>query len=194
MAGPPVFVIGGGNSAGQAALHLAKFAKHVTLLVRGPSLAASMSEYLIDQIRSTRNVDIRHRSAVVGGRSGRRLPRQRRGPGPRRRRRESIPTPTGCSCSSAPSPHTDWLDGTVQRDEAGFLLTGNDVDRSGPTTRTTAAPCRCETSLPGVFAIGDTRRGSVKRVATAVGDGASAVQQLHRYLAQASRPHRRALT
>ena len=185
MAGRTAFVIGGGNSAGQAALHLAKFAKAVTLLVRGPGLAASMSDYLIEQIRSTRNVDIRHRIAVVGGGMAdgclASIEVQDLDSG----EVESLDA-DGLFVLIGSDPRTDWLDGTLQRDEAGFVLTGTDVD-SSDRADDDPAPMALETSLPGVFAIGDTRRGSVKRVATAVGDGASAVQQLHRYLAPAER-------
>jgi thioredoxin reductase (NADPH) len=181
MAGRPVFVIGGGNSAGQAALHLAKFAKQVTLLVRGAGLAASMSDYLIEQIRGTRNIDIIYRAAVLGGDQVddclasievRHLDADR----------TEVLEAGGLFVLIGSDPRTDWLDGTLQRDDAGFLRTGTNVD----TVRTAHpewSPQSLETSLPGVFAIGDARRGSVKRVATAVGDGASAVQQLHDYLA-----------
>ena len=178
MAGRNAFVIGGGNSAGQAALHLAKFAKEVTLLVRGAGLAASMSDYLIEQIRSTRNVDILHRAAVIGGGmsdgclASVELEDLDTGDV------ESVEA-HGLFVLIGSDPRTDWLDDVLQRDEPGFVFTGIDVD---VTDRDDAdrTPLALETSLPGVFAIGDTRWGSVKRVATAVGDGASAVQQLHR--------------
>ena len=176
-----MFVIGGGNSAGQAALHLAKFAKQVTLLVRGAGLAASMSDYLIEQIRGTRNIDIIYRAAVLGGDQVddclasievRHLDADR----------TEVLEAGGLFVLIGSDPRTDWLDGTVQRDDAGFIRTGTNVETAG-TAPAEWSPQSLETSLPGVFAIGDARRGSVKRVATAVGDGASAVQQLHDYLA-----------
>jgi thioredoxin reductase (NADPH) len=139
-----------------------------------------MSDYLIEQIRSTRNVDIIHRAAVVGGAQVddclasievRHLDADR----------TEVLEAGGLFVLIGSDPRTDWLDGTVQRDEAGFLVTGPSVDKA-ETADPERSPQSLETSLPGVFAIGDARRGSVKRVATAVGDGASAVQQLHMYL------------
>jgi thioredoxin reductase (NADPH) len=182
MTGRPVVVVGGGNSAGQAALHLSRYAKRVTLLVRAAGLAASMSEYLIEQLRSTRNVDIRYRGAVVGGTAledclaGVEVRDLDRGT------TDVIPA-SGLFVLIGSNPHTGWLDGIVQRDDAGYVATGRDVDRSS-TEVPDRTPLPLETSVPGVFAIGDTRRGSVKRVATAVGDGASVVQQLHGYLSE----------
>jgi thioredoxin reductase (NADPH) len=178
MAGQPVVVVGGGNSAGQAALHLAKYAQHVTMLVRGANLAASMSDYLIDQLRAARNVTIRHRVTVVGGEATDgcldAIEIEHLDDGTKERLRAR-----GLFALIGSSPHTGWLEGVVDRDEAGFLHTGTDVDRAQP-----ARPF--ESSVPGVFAIGDNRRGSVKRVATAVGDGAGVVQLLHGYLAEVS--------
>jgi thioredoxin reductase (NADPH) len=177
-----VFVIGGGNSAGQAALHLAKFAKQVTLLVRGAGLAASMSDYLIEQIRRTRNIDILYRAAVVGGDHVddclASIEVQHLDAG-----RTEVLEAGGLFVLIGSDPRTEWLAGTVQRDDAGFLLTGPNVDKAAAADPEWS-PQSLETSLPGVFAIGDARRGSVKRVATAVGDGASAVQQVHGYLAE----------
>jgi thioredoxin reductase (NADPH) len=185
MSGMPVFVVGGGNSAGQAALHLARYASHVTLLVRGPDLT-TMSDYLVAQLRSTPNCSIWYDVAVVGGdavdgclasidvecRTEDRVERVEAG---------------GLFVLIGARPHTDWLDGTVQRDRAGFILTGSDIDRL-TTSDPDRPPLPLETSVPGVFAVGDTRFGSVKRVATAVGDGASAVQYLHGYLAELRHP------
>ena len=182
MAGKPVFVIGGGNSAGQAALHLAKYAKQVSLLVRSDSLAASMSEYLIAQLQSTRNVDIRYRTQVVGGAAvdgcldSIELERLDGGG------TEVCPA-GGLFVLIGSRPHTGWLEGIVQRDDGGYVLTGADVELAA-VPDPDRVPLPFETSMPGVFAIGDTRRGSVKRVATAVGDGAGVVQLLHGYLAE----------
>ena len=184
MAGRPVFVVGGGNSAGQAALHLAKYARHVTLLVRGSNVADSMSEYLIELLRSTRNVDIRHRTQVVGGAEDdgalRELVLAQLDDGTT----ERVPA-GGLFALIGSTPNTGWLGSTVQRDTSGFVLVGSDIDRSAvgdPERR----PRPLETSVPGVFAIGDARRGSVKRVATAVGDGAAVVQMVHEHLSDAT--------
>jgi len=188
MAGRPAFVVGGGNSAGQAALHIAKYARRVTLLVRGTSLAASMSEYLIEQMASTRNIDIVHRAAVVGGtavdESLAEIEVSRLDDGTS----EVVPC-AGLFLLIGSTPHTGWLEGAVQRDQAGYVLVGADVDRA-EVADPTRAPLPLETSVPGVFAIGDARRGSVKRVATAVGDGAAVVQLVHGYLAEAPAPLR----
>ena len=185
MADKPVFVVGGGNSAGQAALHLAKYAKQVTLVVRGTTLAASMSDYLVDQLRSTPNVHIRYRTAVVGGAAVDDcldvIELQDIADG----RTATVPA-GGLFVLIGSRPHTDWLDGIVQRDEGGYVLTGGDIDR-GSGAEANGAPRALETSMPGVFAIGDIRHGSVKRVATAVGDGAGVVQVLHGYLSEQSR-------
>jgi thioredoxin reductase (NADPH) len=165
MTGEQVCVVGGGNSAGQAALHLARYAKHVTLLVRGPSLAASMSEYLIAQLEATRNVTIRYRTAVHGGRAADGcLVAVSVGP-PDGEAVEELEA-TGLFVLIGSVPRTSWLPDEVRRDEAGFVRTEG-----------------LATSLPGVFAIGDVRAGSVKRVATAVGDGAAVIALIHGYLA-----------
>jgi thioredoxin reductase (NADPH) len=165
MTGEQVCVVGGGNSAGQAALHLARYAKHVTLLVRGPSLAASMSEYLIAQLEATRNVTIRYRTAVHGGRAADGcLVAVSVGP-PDGEAVEELEA-TGLFVLIGSMPRTSWLPDEVRRDEAGFVRTEG-----------------LATSLPGVFAIGDVRAGSVKRVATAVGDGAAVIALIHGYLA-----------
>jgi thioredoxin reductase (NADPH) len=183
IAGQRVFVVGGGNSAGQAVLHLSKFAAHVTLLVRGPGLAASMSEYLIAQLHSTRNVDIVYNAEVVAAQSvddsltALKIAHLSTGT------TEVVPA-TGLFVLIGSSPHTGWLAGTVQLDEAGFVNVGTDVDRTvlADPERT---PLPLETSEPGVFAVGDARRGSIKRVATAVGDGAAVIEAIHGYLTAA---------
>jgi len=187
MRGRNVFVAGGGNSAGQAALHLAKWASHVTLLVRAPSLAAGMSDYLIRQIGAAPNVDVRHRVEVAGG----------TGTGTGHLESLVLQDTTSGARRSVPAdalfvligalPRTEWLGEAVVRDQWGFILTGPDLPggtRAGwPATRP-PLPLPLETSLPGVFAVGDVRRGSVKRVASAVGEGAAAVPLVHRYLAR----------
>jgi thioredoxin reductase (NADPH) len=190
MAGQPVCVVGGGNSAGQAALHLARYAKHVTLLVRGPSLAASMSDYLIGQLEATRNLTIRYNRAVVGGRavSGcleavtvadtRPAGRSHDGDGARTDTEEI--EAAGLFVLIGSTPRTAWLPEAVMRDESGFVRTGSDPVPDASEGRG-AMPL--QTSVPGVFAIGDVRAGSIKRVATAVGDGATVISLLHGYLA-----------
>jgi thioredoxin reductase (NADPH) len=182
MADRDVFVVGGGNSAGQAALHLADYARHVTVLVRGAELAASMSDYLIRQLDQAPNVDVQHRAAVVGGGGDGYLDHLviRDLDSGEEVRREA----GGLFLLIGSEPHTGWLDGCLVRDEWGFIVTGADLgDGDWPLDRPPALP---ETSVPGVFAVGDVRRGSVKRVASAVGEGAIAIQLLHRYLQEAS--------
>ncbi|MGM9471390.1 FAD-dependent oxidoreductase [Pseudarthrobacter sp. YS3] len=187
MAGKHVCVVGGGNSAGQAVLHLAKFAKDVTLLVRGPTLAASMSEYLISQLEATRNVAIRYSTMVVGARDQDGfLAAVRLAPSG-----ATDATPSdeieavGLFVLIGSMPRASWLPDTVERDPAGFLRTGvsRDVQKAG-SFGPDRPPLALETSVPGVFAIGDVRAGSIKRVATAVGDGATVVSMLHTYLAE----------
>ena len=173
--GKHVFVIGGGNSAGQAAMHLAKWAKNVTILVRGDTLAASMSSYLVTEIDAAPNVDVRHGVEVVGGGGSPALDhlllRDRATGAVDRVDADALFVFIGSH------PHTEWLADAVERDEWGFVLTGTDV--SDGTSR---IPFPLETSMRGVFAAGDVRRGSVKRVASAVGEGAVTVQYLHRRL------------
>jgi thioredoxin reductase (NADPH) len=178
MAGEHVYVVGGANSAGQAALHLAKYAARVTLLVRGESLAAGMSDYLITQLKATPNVEVRLRTRVAGGHGEARLETliledARTG------QRDQVPAIAVFIMIGA-EPCTQWLRGVVEQDDRGFILTGRDVPlASWPLTR---APLPFETSLPGVFAAGDVRYGSVKRVAGAVGEGSVAVGSVHQYL------------
>lgn len=174
MAGKRVFVIGGGNSAGQAVVHLSKFADHVTLLVRAAGLAASMSEYLVHLIDSTDNADVRFRTEVVGADGDERLDAlvlRHRDSGD-----EERVDADGLFVLIGSEPHTGWLDGVVARDDWGFVKVGGDLDEAFPLPR---APMAFETSVPGVFAVGDVRAGSVKRVASAVGAGAISIQQVH---------------
>lgn len=179
MAGGRVFVVGGGNSAGQAALFLARFASEVTLLVRGPSLAASMSDYLVRELAAAPNVTVRHRMEVVGGGGEKGLLDHievaDRGTG----ERETLPA-NGLFVLIGSEPHTDWLGDAVERDRWGFVVTGPDL-RPEPGART---PLPLETSVPGIFAVGDVRHGSVKRVASAVGEGSVAISYVHRWLTE----------
>ena len=178
LAGQEVYVVGGGNSAGQAAMHLARFASRVTILVRGDSLAGSMSQYLIDEIAATPNVEVRvHAEAVGGGGEGRLehlLIKDRTS-----EQTERVDA-AGLFLFIGAQPRTDWLPAEVERDQRGFVLTAADLGtRDGPQR----PPLALETSLPGVFAVGDVRHGSVKRVASAVGEGSVVVQAVHQYLA-----------
>ena len=187
MRGRNVFVVGGGNSAGQAALHLAKWAKKVTILVRAPSLAASMSDYLIRQIDATPNVDVCYHVQVAGGTGTggghlQSLVLEHAASGARR----AVPAEALFVLIGA-QPRTEWLGEAIARDRWGFIRTGADLP-SGTHARRPAGrpPLPLQTSLPGVFAAGDVRRGSVKRVASAVGEGAAAIPLVHRYLARAA--------
>jgi thioredoxin reductase (NADPH) len=172
--GEDVYVVGGGNSAGQAALHLARYARRVTILVRSASLAASMSQYLIDTIGSTPNVAVRYATEVAGAHGQGRLERLEL-LDTQSRQIETVDAVALIVLIGA-VPHTAWLPDEIVRDGWGYIVTGADAGAGRPL----------ETSLPGVFAAGDVRAGSVKRVAAAVGDGALAVTGVHAYLAQVS--------
>jgi thioredoxin reductase (NADPH) len=185
MTGRRCVVVGGGNSAGQAAVHLGRFAEQVTVVVRADTLASSMSEYLIREIDAAPNIDVRYGTEVAAGSGQGRLEalvlRDRRSGAD-----DEVPA-DALFVLIGSSPHTEWLEGTVQRDEWGFLATGQDLDEEALVGFGDRAPLPLETSCPGVFAVGDVRRGSVKRVASAVGEGAIAVQYLHGYLEQRRR-------
>ncbi len=176
MAGRDVYVLGGANSAGQAALHLARYAKRVTLVVRAPSLRAGMSEYLVQQIEEAPNVEVRLQTEIVGGGGDGSLDhlvlRHRVG------QADELVDADGLFLTIGARPHTEWLPREVRRDAQGFVLTGTDVgaDDGWPLDR---RPFPLETSMPGVLAVGDVRHGSVKRVASAVGEGSVAIQILH---------------
>jgi thioredoxin reductase (NADPH) len=180
-----VFVVGGANSAGQAAMHLSKFAKHVTMLVRGPSLAATMSQYLIDQISATPNITVRPRTGVleaVGETNLEAITIENVETG----EREALPTKSLFIFIGA-KPHTEWLAGKLERDENGFVLSGRDLVRDGQKPKgwtLEREPFLLETSVPGIFVAGDVRHGSIKRVASSVGEGSIAVQFIHQYLSK----------
>jgi thioredoxin reductase (NADPH) len=180
--GEDIYVVGGANSAGQAALHFAKFARTVTMLVRGTGLAATMSKYLIDEIGRTSNISVVTGTQVVSAEGRGHLESLTlRGPEGER----TVPA-TSLFVFIGAKPTTDWLPDLVARDENGFVLAGADLSRDGklPATWTEQrGPFLFETSVPGVFAVGDVRHGSVKRVASAVGEGSIAVQFAHQYLA-----------
>jgi thioredoxin reductase (NADPH) len=186
LEGEALFVVGGGNSAGQAAMHLSRSGRRVTLVVRGGSLAESMSSYLRRSLDATPNIDVRLGTEVIGAveadgwldevvlrdlASG---------------ETESLDA-GGLFILIGAIPHTDWLPAEIERDDWGYLMTGSDLVRDGklpaawPLER---PPLILETSMPRVFAIGDARQGSTKRVASAVGEGSVVVEQLHRLLSE----------
>jgi thioredoxin reductase (NADPH) len=175
LTGAEVYVVGGGNSAGQAALHLARYARRVTLLARSGPLARTMSDYLLRAIEDVPNLDVRLGTVVAGGRGDAHLEQlllHDLATGVE----EWVPAEALFVLIGA-DPSTDWLPRELARDAGGFLLTGEDVDGAWPLER---RPFALETSMPGVLAAGDVRHGSVKRVAAAVGEGAAAVQLVHR--------------
>jgi thioredoxin reductase (NADPH) len=183
--GETVYIIGGANSAGQAAMHFSKFAGKVVMLVRGESLAATMSHYLIEQIEKTPNIEVWSHSSVTAVHGEARLSAI------------TVHCSTTNQSQEVPAsslfifigaqPRTDWLGNLVERDSKGFILSGPDLMREGkrPATWTLDRdPGLLETSVPGIFAVGDVRHGSIKRVASGVGEGAVVVQFIHQYLAK----------
>jgi len=182
LRGEDVVVVGGGNSAGQAAVHLSRFAGRVLLVARGETLAESMSEYLLREIESLENVMVRLRTRVVDAAGTGRL------------ERVTLAT-TGCAPQQVPAsalfvltgtqPRNEWVAPTVERDSAGFILTGRELTRARPSGAEAARrrePYPFESSLPGAFAVGDVRANSVKRIAAGVGEGAQVIQMVHEYL------------
>jgi thioredoxin reductase (NADPH) len=183
--GQDIYIVGGANSAGQAAVYLAKHAKSVTILVRGASLERSMSYYLIQQLREIGNISVRTCTEVIAAEGSDHLERL-----------TLRDTSTGATeivgaqwlfLFIGAAPLTDWLDGVVDRDERGFVVAGPDLSASidgdrPPGWDLDRAPYHLETSVPGVFVAGDARAESAKRVASAVGEGAMAVMLVHRYL------------
>lgn len=180
-----VYIVGGANSAGQAAMFFSKYARRIIMLVRGASLAATMSQYLIDQIEKTENIRVECRTRVTAVQGDDRL------------RSISITCDTSGDTQTVPAsavfifigaePCTAWLDGVVERDERGFVLTGPDLMRDGKTPKGWSLdrdPGLLETSVPGIFAVGDVRHGSIKRVASGVGEGSVAIQFVHQYLSK----------
>jgi thioredoxin reductase (NADPH) len=175
-----VVVVGGANSAGQGAVYFSTYAKRVTMLVRGDSLARSMSHYLIEQIEALPNIEVRTRAQAVGAEGEDRLRALRirqDGAG------DTVEEVDACFVFIGAAPRTEWLAGVIARDERGYILAGLDARRDGwPLARD---PFPLETSVPGVFVAGDVRARSIKRVASAVGEGSMAVSLVHQYLAEA---------
>jgi thioredoxin reductase (NADPH) len=183
--GREVYVVGGANSAGQAAVYLARYAALVTMLVRGASLAEAMSDYLVREIQAAPNIVVRYQIEVVDGHGNGHLTAltlKDRTTGTT----ETVPA-TALFILIGAEPHTDWLPEPIRRDRWGFVLTGTDLLEDGrppagwPLHR---PPMPLETSLPGVLAVGDVRHGSIKRVASAVGEGSIAIRLIHEYLSQ----------
>jgi thioredoxin reductase (NADPH) len=181
-----VFVVGGGNSAGQAAMHFAPFASQVTVVVRGDSLEGSLSQYLIDRIRASTNVEVLTRTEVTkldGNSQLQAITLKDSNTGQERR----VATHWLFVCIGG-VPHTEWAPEVgVIRDERGYLITGPDLFHNGrrpPSWPLDRDPYYLETNVPGIFAVGDVRHGAVKRCASAVGEGAMAVAFVHRYLAE----------
>ena len=178
MRGEEVFVVGGANSAGQAALHLSRFAAKVTVLVRGSSLAERMSDYLVREIKASPNVAVRLNHEVAGARGDQRL----RSLILRNRllgSTEEVPAMALFILIGA-APRTAWLPPELERDERGFIRTGSSLSSASPH----APPLAFGTSLPGVFAVGDVRAGAAQRVASAVGEGSVVIRDVHEYLGQ----------
>jgi thioredoxin reductase (NADPH) len=185
MAGSRVFVVGAGNSAGQAALHLARYAEQVTLLVRGDALGRSMSDYLVKELQANDRVAVRLGTQVIGAAGAGRLEHLTLRDG-RTGATETVPAAALFILIGA-QPRSEWLAGTLECEQHGFVLTGPDLlgdGRPPPGWPLDRSPLPLETSLPGVFAAGDVRHRSVKRVASAVGEGSIAVQLVHDYLGE----------
>lgn len=182
--GETVYVVGGANSAGQAAMHFAKFAEKVVMLVRGESLAATMSHYLIELIEKTPCIEVWTRTHLTEAHGDTRLEAitiQRGDAPPQRLSASSLFIFIGAQ------PRTDWLNGVVERDALGFILSGPDLIRDAKKPKSWTLerdPFLLESSVPGIFVVGDVRHGSVKRVASGVGEGAVVVQFIHQYLAK----------
>jgi thioredoxin reductase (NADPH) len=176
LEGERVYVVGGANSAGSAAVHLARHAEHVTLLVRGGSIVDTMSDYLIQEMDAAGNIDIRLNTEITDAHGDFRL----RGLTLRDRVSgvtEDVPAAAAFILIGA-APRTEWLPDEITRDDHGFILTGEQRPDA-------ADGLGLHTTMPGVFAAGDVRRNPVKRIAAAVGDGSSAIRQIHEYRAGA---------
>jgi thioredoxin reductase (NADPH) len=178
-AGGHIFIVGGGNSAGQAAVFLSQWAASVTVLIRADDLTATMSQYLIERIEASDKIRVEPQTEVAGVLGERRVEglRLRHGTDEREVAADALFIFVG------QAPRTGWLDGVVRRDDRGFVLTGLDLGNPPPDWPLEVPPLPLETSVPGVFAAGDVRHGSVKRIASSVGEGAMAVRFVHERLA-----------
>jgi len=184
--GQDVFIVGGANSAGQAAIHFSQYAKTVTLLVRADSLDKKMSQYLVHQINETDNIRVWLNSIVTEVKGENRLEEItitniKTG-------EQQVVQAAGLFIYIGAEPHTDWLTGIIQRDANGFILTGSDLLQNGLQRPQNWAldrqPFLLETDIPGIFAAGDVRHGSIKRIAAGVGEGSTAIQLIHQYLSK----------
>lgn len=181
MRGRSVYLIGGGNSAGQAAMFFSNYAAQVTLLVRGPSLAATMSSYLIDQLATRANISTQTQAEMIGVSGGNHLEEitvRHRIP------EHTVTVPAdGVFIFIGADANTDWLPAEIVRDDKAFILTGRDIGDASPECWKERDPFLLETSVPGIFAAGDVRHGSIKRVASSVGEGSMSIAFIHQYLA-----------
>jgi thioredoxin reductase (NADPH) len=183
--GETIYVIGGANSAGQAAMHFSKYADKVVMLVRGASLEATMSHYLIEQIQKTPNIEVWTKTNLVEVHGDTRLTSITVQCETDKSRKEVAATSVYIFIGAL--PRTEWLGDLVERDERGFILSGPDLLRDGKRPKSwtlSRDPGLLETNVPGIFVVGDVRHGSVKRVASGVGEGAVVVQFMHQYLAK----------
>ena len=181
--GEHVFVVGGANSAGQGAMFFSRYASKVTMLVRGSALSKGMSQYLVDQIASTENIEVRLRQSVVEVKGADRL-ESLVIKNNDTNETETVPAAALFAFIGA-KPYTDFTADIVERNRAGFILTGTTLTRNGrrpQNWRLKRDPFLLETNVPGIFAVGDVRQGAVRRVASAVGQGSTAVSFVHQYL------------
>jgi thioredoxin reductase (NADPH) len=180
-----VYIVGGANSAGQAAMYFSLYASKVVMIVRGSSLNASMSQYLIDQIKQTENIHVEYNSSVTEVHGEDHL--EEISVYCTETKETNIYPANSLFILIGAMPHTDWLEGVIERDERGFILSGTDLLRDGKPPRGWSldrAPSLLETNVPGIFAVGDARKGSVKRVASGVGEGSVAISFVHQYLSK----------
>lgn len=183
MTGGRVFVVGGGNSSGQAAVHLAKYAEHLTVVVRGSSLENTMSEYLIKEIHLAKNITVRTNTEIVDGGGSERLEWLRL-KDMKTGKEQKLPA-LGLFVLIGAIPHTGWLPPEIIKNDSGYIYTGEELLKDGMPPRgwpLKRLPLMLETSMPGVFAAGDMRYRSIKRVASAVGEGSIAIHLIHQYL------------
>jgi thioredoxin reductase (NADPH) len=181
--GQDVVILGGANSAGQAAMYFSRFAKSVTIIIRGESISTSMSQYLIDRIDATDNITIRSKTEIAEVKGNTRLECLKLIN--QESQKDEILAASALYIFIGAIPHIDWLCDEVVRDSHGFILSGSDIGKNGRIKEGLTGernPFMLETSVPGVFVAGDVRHGSVKRVASAVGEGSMAVMFVHRYL------------